>query len=272
MSASHSLRHRLNYAKRSVTKIVFYPFSALPACQLKDAARRTILRLQNSLPLELAVGKGDVVLQIGTPWPRTMKRLRKAAGNSGVVVIVEAEPRNFDRLTDARDKAGFDNVHIVNSAAWSQDEDGVLNVSAAFAGDHKIGVEGVLMDNDLRPENAEMKVIPCKFRKIDTILADLHIETLDYLSITVNGAELEVLKGATKTLNASPRVRVYSKGHSLQNDKTPLNQPIRAFLESLCFKTMLTRGEPTPENDSDWLWRAGDVYAWKPLSRLSLSR
>ena len=259
--------HYLNYGLRLITKTAFFPVSLLPDNMLKNAARRTILKFQNSLPLELALDKGDVGVQIGTPWPRTMRRLRKAVGADGAIVIVEAEPKNFERLGKARDAAGWDNVHVVNYAGWSRDESGVLTLSPAFDGDHKIDVDGVTIDNDLRPENQEMLTVPCEFRRIDTVLAELGIETIDYLSVTVNGAELEVLKGAQETLARSPDVRVFSKGHSLTDDGTPINRPIRDFLAGLRFETMLTRGEPASAKDA--ARRDGDVYAWKAVSDAS---
>jgi len=257
-------RHYLNYGLRLITKTVFYPVTFLPDGSMKNAARRTLLRLQNSLPLELALDKGDVGVQVGTPWPRTMKRLRKAVGPDGAIVIIEAEPENFKRLSDVRDVEGLGNVHIVNYAGWSRDESGELTLSPAFSGDHKIAVDGVSIDNDLRPENTEMTTVPCEFRRIDTVLAELGIQHIDYLSVTVNGAELEVLKGARGTLESSPDIRVFSKGHSLTDDNIPINRPIRAFLAELGFKTMLTRGEPASADNTGR--RDGDVYAWKAPS------
>ena len=257
------LRHYLNYSKRLFTKIIVFPWTFLPDCRLKNWGRRFLLRFQNSLPLEFALDKGDIGVQVGTPWPRTLKRLRAAVGIHGKIVIIEAEPSNFDRLLTACRTEGFDNVYILNYAAWCDDQNGVLSVSPSFHGDHKVAVDGVLIDNDLRPENSSMTEIPCKFRRLDTVLSELNIGNIDYLSVTVNGAELEVLKGASETLKRSPEVRIFSKAHSLSEGNVPISQPIRLFLHKIGFKSMLTRGEPTSANDVDWSWRDGDVYAWK---------
>ena len=48
---------------------------------------------------------------------------------------------------------------------------------------------------------------------------------IDYLSVTVNGAELEVLKGAEALLRSAPsHARIYAKGHALDNAGEPIHQ------------------------------------------------
>jgi FkbM family methyltransferase len=252
-----------NYAKRAIIRVLTLPARVLPEGHPKTAVRRLVLTVQNSLPTELAVNAGDTVVQIGTPWPQTLRRFRRAIGPEGRLVIFEAMPDNAARLRATVEEDGFTNVTIFEGAAFSTRQSGTL-MTSPHRGDNKIRLDGIRMDNDLRPINARMGEIAVEFHRIDDVLADLGIDRLNFLSVTVNGAELEVLKGAEATLRNSPDLRVYSKGHARLADGTPINRPIKSYLEELGFRAVITRGEPSSARDEGWLYRDGDVYAWKP--------
>lgn len=251
-----------NYLLRFLTRTVTAPARFLPEGAAKHAVRRALLSIQNSVPTELAVNRGDIVVQIGTPWPQTMRRFRRAVGETGRLVIFEAMPDNAETLRRAVAKDGFANVTIFEGAAFSRRMSGTL-MTSPYKGDNKIRLDGVRMDNDLRDINAAMGEIPVEFHTIDDVLVDLGIETINYLSVTVNGAELEVLKGAQNTLRRSPDLRVFSKGHARLDDGTALNIPIKAYLESLGMTAKISRGEPSSTRNSAWRKRDGDVFAWK---------
>jgi FkbM family methyltransferase len=252
----------LNYGKRAATRVVSMPVCLLPEGRAKQRVRLALLKVQNSLPTELAVNAGDVVVQVGTPWPATMRRFRRAVGKSGRIVIFEAFPANAERLRNAVRDSGYDNVTVFEGAAFSARQSGTLRTSP-HRGDNKIAVDGVRMDNDLRAINADMGEIAVEFYRIDDVLAQLGIKQVDYLSVTVNGAELEVLKGAEATLRNSSGIRVYSKGHARLENGQPINTLIKPYLESLGFQAVISKGEPSSALDEGWLQRDGDVYAWR---------
>lgn len=256
------LERYIYYGLRGITRFLTIPITFFPESKFKDSVRSTILNIQHSLPTELSVNRGDTVVQIGTPWPKTLHRFRKAIGKTGKLIIFEAEPTNFSNLKQASDKADYDNVFLINGAAWSENKQGQLSISP-YSGDHKIHQDSVDMDNDLRPGNISMDTIDVEFYRIDDALAELGISSINYLSVTVNGAEFEVLKGSEKTLKASNNIRVYAKGHARLANGQPLHSVIAPYLTSLGFKTKITRGEPSSTKDNTWLWRSGDVYAWK---------
>lgn len=272
MSLSHHLKSlrgdrltaaRLaNYLLRFMTRNLTAPARFLPEGAIKDVVRSALLSIQNSVPTELAVNRGDTVVQIGTPWPQTMRRFRRAVGASGRLVIFEAMPDNAETLRRAVAADGFTNVTIFAGAAFSQRMTGTL-MTSPYKGDNKIKVDGVRMDNDLRDINASMGEIPVEFHTIDDVLTEMGVDVINYLSVTVNGAELEVLKGARNTLLRSPDLRVFSKGHARLDDGTALNVHIKDYLESLGMKTKISRGEPSSTRDRTWRKRDGDVFAWK---------
>jgi hypothetical protein len=86
------------------------------------------------------------------------------------------------------------------------------------------------------------------------------------MSITVNGAELEVLKGATRIISQSENCRIFSKGHARVGDAqsgTPLNVYISEFFNSHGLVSIISKGERGATKAAHWKFREGDVFAWK---------
>ena len=262
MSWERKAKRVLYLGQRGVLRLVGIIAHRLPEGGAKRALRKSILRVQNSLPTELAVNRGDVVVQIGTPHPKTMRRFVRAVGPSGRLVIVEALPQSQDRLQAAIDADGLKNVLLIRGAAYSKRKEDVLLVSP-YAGDNRVETPGISIDNDLRSGNADMERITVSFFPLDEVLPEHGVERVDYLSVTVNGAEIEVLKGAEELLrNGRPGARVYAKGHAMDEAGQPIHLRSRALMESLGYSTIITRGELT-QSEEMWDRRAGDLFAWK---------
>ena len=68
------------------------------------------------------------------------------------------------------------------------------------------------------------------------------------MSVTVNGAEAEVLRG-------------FAKGHALDQDGKPIHLQSEELMRSIGYDTKITRGEPSSTTDKSWLRCAGDLYA-----------
>lgn len=252
----------VNYGKRAITRVLSMPARLLPEGGAKDSIRLALLKVQNSLPTELAVNRGDVVVQIGTPWPETLRRFRRAVGDSGKLVIFEAMPENQKLLEACVKTDGYDNVTVFRGAAWSSRGKGKMQTSS-HVGDHKIKIDDVHMDNDLRDINVAMGEIDVEFHTIDEVLESLGINQINHLSVTVNGAEFEVLKGAERTLRRSRNIRVYSKAHARLENGQPISSLILPYMKELGYKAVISKGEPSSTLDERWLYRDGDVYAWK---------
>ncbi|MEP0189422.1 MAG: FkbM family methyltransferase [Erythrobacter sp.] len=263
MASEFKLTRYIYWGMRGVVRVATIPVRGLKEGPAKARIRKFILNFQHSLPTEFVVNKGDTVVQIGTPRPKTMARFRRAVGSEGRLVIVEAMPENQDRLAKAIAEYGFDNVTLIRAAACNENKQGELAISP-YIGDHKIDLDHIDMDNDLRPGNAQMEHIPVEFVRLDDELPRHGVETIDLLSVTVNGAEGEVLKGARDTLSRSPAgTRVYAKGHALDKSGQPLHLETQAIMQSIGYQTKITKGEPSSTKDTKWLWRAGDLFAWK---------
>lgn len=249
--------------QRRVIALLFYPLVFTKEGNLKNNLRCLILKFQHSLPIELAVNQGDTVVQVGTPWPRTVNRYLKALGAAGKLIVFEANPRNFKTLKQHIESKGIKNAIIIHAAVCNENGTGELSISTHH-GDHKIDLPDILMDNDLRIGNENMEKVTVPFVRIDDALKARNILSVDFLSVTVNGAEIEVLKGAAETLsNTPPWARVFTKGHALDATGNPINLLLEKQLQTLGFDTKISRGERSSSDDGIWTKRAGDVFAWR---------
>ena len=162
---------------RGSVRVMTVPFRGLREGRYKNSLRTFILKFQHSLPTEFVVNKGDTVVQIGTPRPRTMKRFLRAVGPNGKLIIVEAMPDNQKRLEGVIQEESIQNVILIKGAASNENRMGELLISP-YSGDHKIEVVDIAMDNDLKPGNNYETRIPVRFLTLDT-------ESVSYTHLTL---------------------------------------------------------------------------------------
>ncbi len=209
--------------------------------------------------MAVLVKRGECVVQVGTPYIKTVDKLAKLVGKTGKVVIIEASRENVERLSSHVQNQKVSNVSIVAKGAWSKKGKRDF-VRAKDPLDNRIADDNILHDNDLVPggyiDNEEIDV-----DSIDSIAKELGVNSIDYVSITVNGAELQVLKGMEKILDHTQRLFV--KAHARNKDTNkPINQEVASFLEQRGFRTVITRTSPSVVPDK-WGRREGDVFAWR---------
>lgn len=229
--------------------------NALPESDAKNRLRAGILSTRHFLPKELAVRKGDTVVQVGMWSPEHLRRLLAAIGPTGRVVLIEISAdvvREFRQFLEAE---GISNVTLVNKGAWSS------------KGIHRLNV-GVDPDaNQLEIENVDMPAghhfvdeRQVEVDTVDNVLAELGWKTVDYAEVTVNGVELEVLAGMSDSL---PHVRrLLVAGMMRERDSgEPLNKRVAAVLESRGFRTRIS--QPGNVLGSDWGQADGFVFGWR---------
>ena len=246
---------------RRVVRGVARPLRYLPESSVKEAIRVALLKVDNSLPYALHVNPGDTAIQVGTPNVRTMYEYSAAVGRHGRAVIIEAEPSNVERLRAAVASLPHPNVRIVAKGAWRTKGRLALSLSP-HRGDHKFAVPGIRHDNDDRPGNTYERSVEVDVDTLDAIIGDEGLDRVDFVNITVNGAELEVLKGAEELLRRRP-LRLWIKGHARQADGRPINEALIAMLTARGFTARRTAGEPAIGAKPEWRMREGDVYAYK---------
>jgi len=132
------------------------------------------------------IRSGDVVLDVGAHVGIfTVRAARKA--REGLVVAVEPHPRNFRLLTYNLRLNGLRNVLPFNLA---------LSRSSRPIRLHLAGLS-VMHSTALARSGRWLTV---EARTMDELVADLGLERVDFVKVDVEGAELDVLMGAVKTL------------------------------------------------------------------------
>ena len=241
-------------ASTKFKNVVARAWFVFPEGKLKEKLRNVGLAHFRFYPIELTVRRGDTVVQVGaTPHGGTF-RMSRIVGKQGRVIAIEPDERNLRGLSDRIRRGGFRNITVVPKGAWSSRGTQTLSLSPHPA-DQKIDIPGVWHDAQLKPENY-LSSAQIEVDTIDNILHGLGVHHVDFVRITINGAELEALKGMEDTLASKPRLWV--KAHALK-DGQPLNKSIRAFLAARGFVVYLTKAEGALVSKE--FVRQEDIYA-----------
>jgi len=140
--------------------------------------------------------EGQTVFEIGCYIGLQAIRMSELVGDKGLIVAVEAIPKNFEILKKNIEKNEITNIKIFNLAIWK--EKGTID----FTLDEKqknSAIETIV-------NNKKKMTLPCN--TLDNIFDELQLKKLDFCRIQVNGAEVEVMEGMTKLLKSTPTVMV----------------------------------------------------------------
>lgn len=131
-----------------------------------------------------------IVVDIGANIGRHTLRFAKQLTGKGLVVAVEPNPDVFKVLKSNLHFNGLNNVVLINKAL-SNSKGSVRfyrsKTSGTFSMKHNFGLGEVEIDADT----------------LDNILAELDLPKINAMKIDAEGAELEVLEGAKKTIECS---------------------------------------------------------------------
>lgn len=135
------------------------------------------------------VERGGTAVDVGTNHGVTAVLFAKWVGSAGQVVAIDGRAQNVATARENATLNGLSNIRLIHSAVGSR------NGTVEFM-DQPNG--GVL----LRPGGARRTVM-VPLRTLDDLLGDVKVSLL---KIDVEGHELEVLKGAQKTLANAPNL------------------------------------------------------------------
>jgi FkbM family methyltransferase len=157
----------------------------------KTRAVQTLLNLGETF-VDVGGNKGDFALLAA-----------KITGENGKVVCIEPEPTNLSWIRRSIDLNGYKNIQLCNLALSDHDGESLLHLGTK-SGFH------TLMSGAPDRDRGSLKVI---VRKLDSLLPELHVGTVNALKIDVEGAELQVLKGAAETIAANPQIVLFLDIH-----------------------------------------------------------
>lgn len=145
---------------------------------------------------------GDVYVEAGAFWGRYGKIASRKVGSSGKVILIEASPENQRTIEALIKRDNLTNVTLVKAAVWNSK--GTSNfVTYGNPAGHRLAVGS---DPISYPSN----ITQVELVTLDEILPTL-VDHVDLLGCDVEGAELEMVKGA-KTLLETGFIRNVALG------------------------------------------------------------
>src|SRR5215207_2802477 len=181
--------------------------------------------------------QGDIVVDIGAHMGRYTIISSKRVGANGKVVAIEAHPSNFEMLKSNIKLNQLTNVIPLNYAAYSKETKIKLYLPDVESG---YTIYNTIMSNRARTED---KFVEVSANTLDYLLQLNEITDVNWVKIDVEGAEFEVLKGASNVLSKSKDIALLIEVHGLDN-----HRPILEFVSSYNFKIEFEKSNKT----GDW--------------------
>jgi FkbM family methyltransferase len=135
----------------------------------------------------------------------------KRIGNLGRVIAIEAHPETFKLLKKNMALNRFYNVTTVNSVVSSQKGKAKLYLAGHESG---FTIYNTIMINRAKPTE---KFLEVEANTLDNILNENNVQRVNWIKIDVEGAELEVLKGAVNTLSSNKDLTLLIEVHGDAN-------------------------------------------------------
>lgn len=158
--------------------------------------------------LHATVRPGQVVVDVGANVGYYTLLASRLVGAEGHVVGVEAHPHLAELLRRNVVLNDVRNVSAFHRAAWSGPDELRFHLRSHYAANSSVGSLGAKGLADLDDSEVEV-VVPAA--AVDDLLADvpaLSSTPVDVVKIDVEGAEVQVVRGMRRTLQASPDVTV----------------------------------------------------------------
>ncbi|MDJ0916053.1 MAG: FkbM family methyltransferase [Desulfobacterales bacterium] len=202
---------------RIITSLLARLFSVLPQ-GLVDSLFTGILNylplfILSRLPFSYGIyakcypGKNDgVVIDCGAHIGNCAILFSRLVGPKGLVVCLEPFEASYQVLLERIDRFNLGNVVAINKGLWN--EAGVFSletfeetISCRLKGEQAKPI----------PNDNEVKI---ECTTIDTLVKELKLTKIDFIKMDIEGAEIEALQGARKTLaELRPQVAIASYHH-----------------------------------------------------------
>ena len=238
-----------------IGKLIRSTATAIPEGGLKNWLRKTILNHRIAAPRELMVNKGDTVVQVGMWRPVAAKSLARAIGPKGRIMFAEVSDKAIDDLKKAMENGPCKNVSFFNRGAW--DSPGELEL---LVEDDPAATR--LDTGMLHPGHGTTSTKMVAVDTIANMCAEAGIDKIDYIEITVNGAELHALKGMGELVKSTKRVWIAGLTRDPDTGK-PLNIDISEELQARGVNTKISKSGK--KVGDQWGKLDGHVYGWQKI-------
>ena len=170
---------------------------------------------------------GDIVVDIGAAFGFYAIMASRRVGQQGRVVAIEAQPDSFDMLNKNIKLNKLANIITLNYAAYSE------KTKVRLYSSYSIIQE--------RAGQSLQSFIEVSADTLDNLLLGVGIDEVNWIKIDVEGAELEVLKGAEGLLSRSTDIALLIEVHSPDLVK-PIVELCRSFNFGVQFKKNYENG------------------------------
>src|ERR671932_686799 len=186
--------------------------------------------------------QGDIVVDVGAHIGRYTIIASKRAGANGKVIAIEAHPGNYEMLNRNIELNGLTNVTTLNYAVYSKE----TKIKLFLPGEKS----NRTIYNTLISTRAtdEEKFVEVNADTLDDLLQNNEISHADinWIKIDVEGAELEVLKGADSIMSNSKNITLLIEVHDIEDGKN-VYRPIMDLMEKYNFKIEFENTWPNGE-------------------------
>jgi len=190
--------------------------------------------------------KGDIVVDVGACLGRYTLTSSNLVGEKGRVIAIEGDPSHYEMLNKNLKLNKVYNVTTINSMVGSKDmhlivgsENEYLTVSSKDMHTNYQGNSYREFDDTGRAQIGNTIV---NLNTLDNLLIKEHgISEINWMKIDVEGAELEVLKGAHNILSNSKRINLLIEIHGVNK----LYNPIVEILHSNNCKIIFEKDDPS---------------------------
>ena len=168
--------------------------------------------------------EGMNVIDIGAHIGAYTILASEKVGNTGKVIAIEPEPQNYQRLLENVIINNFKNVVLKKTAL--SDHNGL----------ERLYISPSSVRHSLLPQEGKITSIEVIVKTLDILLEELHIKKVDIIKIDVEGAEIEVIKGAKETLQNNPDAKIIVASYHYPGEV----KEVQDFLHNMGFKTKVS--------------------------------
>jgi FkbM family methyltransferase len=180
--------------------------------------------------------EGDIVVDVGAHIGKYTIIASKMVGSQGKVIAIEAHPANYDLLKQNIELNKLNNVIALNYAVHSKETMVKLYESGQEKG---FTIYNTIMIDRTTPNN--QKYIEIKAKTLDSLLLKNGINQVNWIKIDVEGAEYEVLRGATDLLSSGKDTSLLIEIHNLGANHRNLYEPIIELLKLNNYKVLFEK-------------------------------
>jgi FkbM family methyltransferase len=190
--------------------------------------------------------EGDTVIDIGAHVGRYTLIASKRVGSKGLVLAIEPDPTNIQMLKSNIELNNLTNVKIVRCAVCAEQKKIKLYLPS---NDSQVTIYNTIMQERAHSSERSLDVDGYTLN----FLADKYLDPIaednkkeNWIKIDVEGAEYEVLRGATNLLSRNQAATILLEIHNLRegfNLYEPIIEFLKAYEFRLEFEKVYTGGE-----------------------------